>query len=66
MNKQQQNVGYSQTGKNTEWAETFNLVFINKKIKCIPGSFDTVTSLRMGFRGERAVAGLGPSGCIQQ
>ena len=28
---------------------------------CIPGSFDTVTSLRMGFCRERAAAGLGPS-----
>ena len=29
---------------------------------CIPGSFDTVTSLHMGFHRERAVAGLEPSG----
>ena len=29
---------------------------------CIPGSFDTVTSLSMGFCRERAVAGQGPSG----
>ena len=29
---------------------------------CALGSFDTVTSLCMGFHSERAAAGLGPSG----
>ena len=31
-------------------------------LSCILGSFDTVTSLCMGFHSERAAAGLGPSG----
>ena len=38
------------------------LVFITDFQSCIPGTFDTVTSLRKGFHRERAVAGLGPSG----
>ena len=35
-------------------------------LSCIPGSFDTVTSLCKGFRSERAAAGPGPCGltCI--
>ena len=47
-------------------AETFVwcllLIFIIFFIDCIPGSVDTVTSLRLGFRSERAAAGIGPSG----
>ena len=31
----------------------------------IPASFDTVTSLCLGFCSERAAAGLGPSGLIK-
>ena len=31
-------------------------------LKLYTGSFDTVTSLHMGFHSERAAAGLGPSG----
>ena len=34
-------------------------------LSCIPGSFDTVTSLHMGFHSKRAAAGLGPSGLTQ-
>ena len=45
-------------GKIPSELELFFLVFKN----CIPGSFDTVTSLSMGFCRERAVAGQGPSG----
>ena len=40
----------------------FDLVFIIDFKSCIPGSFHTVTSLRMGFYRERAAAGLRPSG----
>ena len=40
------------------------LVFIIDFQICILGSFDKVTSLCMGFRSKRAVAGLGPSGLI--
>ena len=36
-------------------------MFIIDFLSCIPGSFDTVTSLRKGFRSERAAASLGPS-----
>ena len=52
---------YSQTGKNMKWAETFVwcLLFI---FKVVYWDHLTVISRRMGFRGERAVAGLGPSG----
>ena len=40
------------------------LLFLSEK-SCILGSFGTVTSLRMGFRSERAAAGLGPSGLME-
>ena len=48
-------------------SQNFCLVFIIDFYSCIPGSFDTVTSLHMGFCSERAAAGLGPSGlnCVQ-
>ena len=42
---------YLQTWKNTYWF-----------LKFIPGSFDIVASLCMGFHRERAAAGLGPRG----
>ena len=42
----------------------FCLVFIIDFHSCVPGSFDTVTSVCMGYRSERAAAGLGPSGLI--
>ena len=54
---------YSQTGKNTKWAETFIWCLLSI-LSCIPGSFDTVTSLRMGFCRERAAASLGPWGLM--
>ena len=44
----------------------FCFVFITDFQSCIPGLFDTVTSLHMGFRSERAAAGLGPSGLNTQ
>ena len=40
------------------------LLFLSEK-SCIPGSFGTVTSLRMGFRSERVAVGLGPSGLME-
>ena len=40
----------------------FCWVFIIDFQSCIPGSFDTVTSLRRGFHSKWAAAGLGPSG----
>ena len=42
----------------------FCLVFIIDFKRCIPGSFDTVTSLCMGFHSKRAAAGMGPNGLI--
>ena len=56
---------YSQTGKNTNWAETFVwcllLIF-----KVVYQDHLTVTSLRTGFHSEKAAAGLGPSGLTTQ
>ena len=47
---------YLQTGENTKWAETF--------VWCLLLIFKVVYQdfLCMGFRSERAAAGLGPSG----
>ena len=66
--KKSKPVGYTRT-LFTSWGKyevswNFCLVFIIDFWSCIPGSFDTVTSLRMGFHSERAAVGLGPSGLI--
>ena len=55
---------YSQTGKNTKWAETlvWCLLLIFNVVKLVYQDHLKVTSLHMGFHSERAVAGLGPSG----
>ena len=37
-------------------------MFIIDFLSCIPGSFDTVTSVHKGFCSGSAAAGLGPSG----
>ena len=63
--KKSKPVGYTrtlhlQTGKiQSELKLWFDV--LTEKV-CGLGSFDTVTSLRMGFCSKRAAAGLGPSG----
>ena len=52
-----------QTRKDTKGTEIF-ILHLLLIFWSIPGSFDTVTSPRMGFHWERAVAGLGPSALI--
>ena len=64
--KKSKPVGYTRTVF-TNWEKykvgsNFCFVFITDFQSCIPGSFDTVTSLHMGFHSERAAAGLGPNG----
>ena len=53
---------YSQTGKNTKWAETFVwcLLLLFKVVYWDHLTQLPVTSLCKGFCGERAAAGLGP------
>ena len=41
----------------------FYLVFLTDFYSCMPGSFDTVTSLCMGLHRERAAVGLGGQAC---
>ena len=48
--------------ENMKWAKTFVWCLLLIFLSCIQGSFDTVTSLCMGFHCEKAAAGLGPSG----
>ena len=49
---------YLQTGEKTKGAETFIWCLLLNFLSCIPGSFDTVTSLCMGLHRERAAVGL--------
>ena len=71
--KKSKPVGYIQEhcicklGKLYEVSWKFCLVFIiDFFYSCILGSFDTVTSLCMGFHSKMAAAGLGPSGLTIQ